>query len=85
MKTETLELNGQPFSYAAAADLAPLLSEHFHCIAPNQRGHVQRRAIGCLTNGLQNTKPAEYKTEWALVGPITGFATKSRRTWPMPF
>lgn len=71
MKTEYLDLNGQPFfvrrwgnadlppllmlhgfpEYGGAwADLAPHLSDHFHCIVPDQRGYGQSWA----PEGTQN-------------------------------
>lgn len=81
MKTETLELNGQPFfirrwgnpdlppllllhgfpEYGGAwSDLAPLLSKHFHCIAPDQRGYgqswapegVENYTVGALVSDM---------------------------------
>jgi len=36
-----LMLHGFPEYSGAFADLAPLLGEHFHCIAPDQRGYGQ--------------------------------------------
>lgn len=95
MKTETIELNGQPFfirrwgdpdlppllllhgfpEYGGAwADLAPLLSEHFHCIAPDQRGYGQSWA----PEGVENYAVVELVSDMAALidhigGPLTVF------------
>ncbi|MFT4961944.1 MAG: pimeloyl-ACP methyl ester carboxylesterase [Paracoccaceae bacterium] len=95
MKTETLDLNGQPFfirrwgnpdlppllmlhgfpEYGGAwSDLAPLLSDHFHCIAPDQRGYGQSWA----PEGVKNYSVGALVSDMAALidhigGPLTVF------------
>lgn len=95
MKTETLDLNGQPFfirrwgnpdlppllmlhgfpEYGGAwSDLAPLLSEHFHCIAPDQRGYGQSWA----PEGVKNYRVGALVSDMAALidqigAPVTVF------------
>lgn len=82
MRTETRELNGQPFfirhwgdpslpkllmlhgfpEYGGAwADIAPFLSEYFHCIAPDQRGYGQSWA----PKGVENYSGAALVSDMA--------------------
>lgn len=69
-----LLLHGFPEYGGAWADLAPLLSDHFHCIAPDQRGYGQSWA----PKGVENYAVSELVSDMAALidhigGPLTVF------------
>ncbi|MBV1896268.1 MAG: alpha/beta hydrolase [Rhodobacteraceae bacterium] len=73
-----LLLHGFPEYGGAWADLAPLLSEHFHCIAPDQRGYGQSWA----PDGIKNYTMAELVSDMvALIGQIGSPLTVFGHDW----
>lgn len=60
-----LMLHGFPEYSGAWADLAPLLGEHFHCIAPDQRGYGQ----SWRSDGVEHYKTGQLVGDMAaLIG-----------------
>lgn len=73
-----LLLHGFPEYGGAWADLAPLLSEHFHCIAPDQRGYGQSWA----PDGIENYMMAELVSDMVdLIGQIGSPLTVFGHDW----
>lgn len=69
-----LMLHGFPEYGGAWSDLAPLLADHFHCIAPDQRGYGQSWA----PEGVENYTVPELVSDMAALiehigGPLTLF------------
>lgn len=67
-----LMLHGFPEYGGAWSDLAPLLSHHFHCIAPDQRGYGQ----SWTPDGVENYVLSELVSDMAALidqtgGPVT--------------
>lgn len=67
-----LMLHGFPEYGGAWADLAPYLGDHFHCIAPDQRGYGQSWA----PDGVENYAASELVSDMAALidrigGPVT--------------
>lgn len=73
-----LMLHGFPEYGGAWGDLAPLLAQHFHCIAPDQRGYGQSWAPA----GVQNYVLSELVSDMgALIGEIGGPVTVLGHDW----
>ncbi len=73
-----LMLHGFPEYGGAWGDLAPFLTPHFHCIAPDQRGYGQSWA----PDGVQNYVLSELVSDMAaLIGQIGGPVTVLGHDW----
>jgi len=73
-----LMLHGFPEYGGAWADLAPLLSDHFHCIAPDQRGYGQSWA----PEGVENYAVPKLASDMvALIDQIDGPLTVFGHDW----
>jgi pimeloyl-ACP methyl ester carboxylesterase len=73
-----LMLHGFPEYGGAWADLAPYLSDHFHCIAPDQRGYGQSWA----PDGVENYRASELVSDMAaLIAHIGGPVTVMGHDW----
>lgn len=73
-----LMLHGFPEYGGAWADLAPLLSDHFHCIAPDQRGYGQSWA----PDGVENYAVSALVGDMAaLIGQIGAPVTVIGHDW----
>jgi pimeloyl-ACP methyl ester carboxylesterase len=73
-----LMLHGFPEYGGAWSDLAPLLAQHFHCIAPDQRGYGQSWA----PDGVKNYIMSELVSDMAaLIGQIGGPVTVLGHDW----
>ncbi len=73
-----LMLHGFPEYGGAWCDLAPLLTRHFHCIAPDQRGYGQSWA----PHGVENYVLSELVSDMAaLIGETGGPVTVLGHDW----
>lgn len=73
-----LMLHGFPEYGGAWADLAPLLSDHFHCVAPDQRGYGQSYAPDAVELYDASHLVADMS---ALIGQLGGKAVVFGHDW----
>jgi len=77
-KQPLLMLHGFPEYGGARGDLAPFVTSHFHCIAPDQRGYGQSWA----PDGVQNYVLSELVSDMvALIEQIGGPVTVFGHDW----